>query len=599
MKYIKKLLVFLDQWGLIALIILTAVFFGLAAQATYAQSNDTGLKAFFEALMDALNASDDDLPFATKIFQALEKVVVAWATVKIYINTAGLELDNLIAKYFIKDHIVIVTGTKVDSGESTSQPVRAAHTNDKTALAVDLALALAKQLQKDQGSGVVLVAGNIDPITCQQLWDYGVILLSKPIAMAQIADATNLKRAKMLVAMRNEFGDNIALTRIANSLETEGEPIQCKCLIEPYKLRAEFKPSDYFNPQALPNIRVFSEAELIARQLVIKHPPDYGVSCQGEDVHILLFGFGAIGQSLLLHIARNGHYKDKVHPSVTIVDRKINTLWHEFLANYPTVPQWVKVVTKEQRIENISKLDLNNLTKGVKPFNIVYACTKDEISNLRIATLCTKEIAQVQKPMVIAIDPPGGAILAEFKQQENISIFECFSLVEKTGKNEHYQVADRLLEDMDDDLAKAFHLTYRKDEELAKIKDPTRNKPYDKPWEELPEDARDANRSIADHSLVKLRALNLELVQAPEALPFVPENEELELLAEMEHNRWWAERTLNGWSYDSKRDDDHKLHPNMVAYSELDEPTKAYDRSMVRTMFELMQKEDWRVVRAA
>jgi hypothetical protein len=421
MKYFKKLLISLDRWGLVVAIVVTIIYFGLSAQATYVQSDKEGVKGLFEAFMDTLNANGDDLPFATKIYQTLEKVVVAWATVKIYLNTAGLHLDNFIAKYLIKNHTVIVAGTKNLIEEGANQPQRAAHSNDKTALAVDLSLAIAKQRLKDQGSGVVLVAANIDPITRQQLWDYGVILLSKPISMEQIANATNLKRANMLVAMRNEFGDNIALTRIANSLETEVEPIQCKCLIEPYKLRAEFKPSDYFNPQALPNIRVFSEAELIARQLVIKHPPDFGVSCQGEDVHILLFGFGAIGQSLLLHIARNGHYKDKVHPSVTIVDRKINTLWHEFLANYPTVPQWVKVVTKEQRIENISKLDLNNLTKGVKPFNMVYACTKDEISNLRIATLCTKEIAQVQKPMVIAIDPPGGAILAEFKQQENIS----------------------------------------------------------------------------------------------------------------------------------------------------------------------------------
>jgi hypothetical protein len=171
MKYIKKLLVFLDQWGLIAFIGITIAFMGWAVQATYAQSEEVGFKALFEALMDTLSTNDDDVPFANKVYQILEKGVVAWATVKIYINTAGLELDNLIAKYFIKDHIVIVAGTKVDSGESTSQPVRAAHTNDKTALAVDLALALAKQLQKDQGSGVVLVAGNIDPITRQQLWE--------------------------------------------------------------------------------------------------------------------------------------------------------------------------------------------------------------------------------------------------------------------------------------------------------------------------------------------------------------------------------------------------------------------------------------------
>lgn len=200
--------------------------------------------------------------------------------------------------------------------------------------------------------------------------------------------------------------------------------------------------------------------------------------------------------------------------------------------------------------------------------------------------------------MVIAIDPPGGAILAEFRQQEKTGIFECFSLVEKTGKNERYQVADRLLDDMDDDLAKAFHLAYREHEEKEKIKDPTRDKPNDRPWDELPEDARDANRSVADHSSVKLRALNLVPVIDSNLQPFKPNVDEVELLAEMEHNRWWAERSLNGWTYDAKRNDDHKLHPNLVAYSALDESTKKYDRTMVMTMFALMQKEDHRLVRS-
>lgn len=52
----------------------------------------------------------------------------------------------------------------------------------------------------------------------------------------------------------------------------------------------------------------------------------------------------------------------------------------------------------------------------------------------------------------------------------------------------------------------------------------------------------------------------------------------LEYLAEAEHNRWMAERIISGWSYNKSRDNNLKLHHNIVPYNELDEGTKMYDR---------------------
>jgi hypothetical protein len=58
-------------------------------------------------------------------------------------------------------------------------------------------------------------------------------------------------------------------------------------------------------------------------------------------------------------------------------------------------------------------------------------------------------------------------------------------------------------------------------------------------------------------------------------------NEILELterLAENTHEEWAAQRTAEGWTYGSKRDDDKKQHPGLVPYAALSESEKEYDR---------------------
>ena len=58
--------------------------------------------------------------------------------------------------------------------------------------------------------------------------------------------------------------------------------------------------------------------------------------------------------------------------------------------------------------------------------------------------------------------------------------------------------------------------------------------------------------------------------------------EELNLLVEQMaknvHDVWAARRIADGWTYGEKRDDEKKTHPCLVAYEELPESEKAYDR---------------------
>ena len=52
-----------------------------------------------------------------------------------------------------------------------------------------------------------------------------------------------------------------------------------------------------------------------------------------------------------------------------------------------------------------------------------------------------------------------------------------------------------------------------------------------------------------------------------------------EKLSENTHEIWSQTRMNNGWTYGTERNDEKKLHPCLVPYSELPESEKEYDRN--------------------
>ncbi len=63
-------------------------------------------------------------------------------------------------------------------------------------------------------------------------------------------------------------------------------------------------------------------------------------------------------------------------------------------------------------------------------------------------------------------------------------------------------------------------------------------------------------------------------IQLPEELTPL-----LEAMAKNVHEIWAQERMSQGWTYGEKRDDTLKHHPCLVAYEDLPEEEKDYDRN--------------------
>ena len=141
------------------------------------------------------------------------------------------------------------------------------------------------------------------------------------------------------------------------------------------------------------------------------------------------------------------------------------------------------------------------------------------------------------------------------------------------------QPPDSLFVEKRDSIAKAIHDKYRRDQQGRKTPDD----PAMAPWERLSEPLKESNRHQAGHIVEKLKRIecDIRLPASGQAEPFTFEPAEEEILAEMEHDRWVAERLREGWQM-GPRDPEKKITPYLVAWDQLEEEIKEYDRDAVR-----------------
>lgn len=71
----------------------------------------------------------------------------------------------------------------------------------------------------------------------------------------------------------------------------------------------------------------------------------------------------------------------------------------------------------------------------------------------------------------------------------------------------------------------------------------------------------------------------------------------LEAMAKNVHEIWAQERINQGWTYGEKRDDSKRHHPCLIAYEELPEEEKVYDRNTSVETLKLILKLGFKITK--
>ncbi len=125
------------------------------------------------------------------------------------------------------------------------------------------------------------------------------------------------------------------------------------------------------------------------------------------------------------------------------------------------------------------------------------------------------------------------------------------------------------------------------------------NVEYSGPYEELPERIKEDNISAARRLPNVLALAGLIVVDSQHGPGAAPDlvreiiEENLDLLAEAEHDGWMETKIANGWRLDEKRDDRKKRHPSLIPFNDLREDDKVKDRNAVRHYPDIIKRAEF------
>ena len=341
-----------------------------------------------------------------------------------------------------------------------------------------------------------------------------------------------------------------------------------------------------------PRTRVLSEATVSARALNIDHPPFLiAKELRHARIHALIIGFGQTGQAIARDLIVNCRTTYLGRPRITVVDPGAKALEGVMRVRAPELDACAEFTFIDGMIGTHGvapdTAELGRLIAEAGPVTAAYVCRHIDSEALSAAGML--------QSLLRAADVAEPPIFVRLRDIHTLSKTAggargLNSLI-PFGDLESIIAACEFLSNTPDHAARAFSAAYRATLPPARRDDP--NNRSARPWDDLDETFRQATRDSVAHIPAKMASAGIDPalwrgVAGPPRLPrevrLFADEAACERLAELEHERWNAQRRMDGWRWADlpSKDERRRLHPDLVAYDRLSDATKEYDRAFVR-----------------
>jgi hypothetical protein len=454
--------------------------------------------------------------------------------------------------------------------------------------------------------GAIVLCGNaMDPL---MLLDSRVVY-AKELFLCTSDDKANIAIAKNVERLTRRLSEREIqrLELIAGKYERPiaGEPphlgLRCFLCVDAPDLYEVFSAHSFFEANSLRfAVRLFNRRESIARNIFRVCAPDLyyrPVNKASYPMHILFIGFEALTREMILQAALTAHYTDFRIPRVTVLcpeDRREQV--ERFLHRYPHLEETVRIEFVYHDPMTISASEWREM-QSVTSFSVCYVAVQHDVEGILSARRLNRQrrlggLAALN--FVVCLNQQN--FLAEIIDDDFLSITLDKSRLPEHEPIEYFETLDEtisinvVVNEALDTLARTMHNAYLKTL-LARGGSAENNASLIK-WSELPEHKKRANRHAAAHIDVKLRIANCVAYGLEAAAPevaFPPDTQTLELLAQLEHRRWMADKHLAGYSYGELRDEDRMLHPDLIPWEKLSEADREKDRDSIHQIPKLLK----------
>ncbi len=441
---------------------------------------------------------------------------------------------------------------------------------------------------------------NVQIEHCRQLGCYVIVGNSDD---EWVLRQTYLHHAHALIALAGDDGINVETAVRAHALAQDRQGAHLRCIIhvaDPH-LQATLKRHDVYKSDDDPfDLEFYNAFEMGARQMLrASRAGDTAALAKAGRVQYLLVGLGQFGEALLTRILKDWCIEPPPAGSglqITIIDLEAEARRVRFEQLFPNVPADVSIDFRQCDIHDPRLEDSAYWQSSPKTdrLDAVFVCMDDDTS-AAYAALALRSGLPATTPIFVRMSQEAG-LASLLGTNTAIGVIPNVMAV---GLLDIACSLDLVLGGTREILAQAFHQGYVIDQ-LAAGQTPEENKSL-VPWHHLPEDLKASNRDEADHVRTKLATIGCELVAKPygmvELIAFT--DEEVELLSELEHQRYLDERAAAGWTWGPVRDNEKRTNPSLVPWEELSEDFKGYNRDAVRRIPKVLAKADFEIRRVA
>lgn len=341
-------------------------------------------------------------------------------------------------------------------------------------------------------------------------------------------------------------------------------------------------------------LSAFSEPGLAARFVVRSYPPYLIAKDAGQSrIHALLLGDEDWLEALIVEMILTARTLTFGKLMFTAFCANPEGFREKLVRHYPEIEAEadIRLLPADTLACNATfAADVARIGEGV-PVTAVYVLHHDDRKALSAALAFTAQAREAGfPPPVFAVNgsekvtrPCPGAALGD----NELVLF---------GANADICAASGFLAPKECRPEREFHEAYRKIVQGSGDANTT--------WEILSEEYRVSNRRVAAHIAAKLFDAGFDLrswMAANDIFKTLPllapgqvlfrDKAEQERLAELEHERWMADRRISGWRYGAERDNKRKHHTDLKAFAQLSEQTRSYDRGSIEQLQVILSRK--------
>jgi hypothetical protein len=449
-------------------------------------------------------------------------------------------------------------------------------------------------------AGRRVVAIESDPANPQiaPLRRRGITVLDGDAADPEVLREVNIRRAAQLVAICDADGTNAEIVDAARRVLIDGgragDPLRCSVHLRDAQLSRLLRTRELASDGDPVRYDFFNTYQRGARRWLTEAAP-FDADPQGRAPYLVVVGLTDLGESLVVAAAQRWLDLEAAGAGplgITVVDPDAARRSQALRWQHPALVGHVELNAIELDTATPTPEAMDAVIKvlGSGTVTAVFVAIDDDTAALSAALTIRQRLAD--QPCRIHVRTRLDSGLAVLMSDDRVGglkvTLTSFGLLDRTCTAEVVDAGTN------EQVAEAIHADY-----LSRTQRAGQTGPWVVPWADLPSEGRESNRRVADNLVGALRSIGCRVnpLYGWDDAGFAFTDDEVEGLAQREHERWAQERRTDGWRYGPSRDAVAKTNPLLVAWDELPEGDRESNRETVRGWPALLARAGFELVR--